>query len=140
MIGGWSVRKGHAGAIGWRQAARAESNWREKEVKSRQRSLSTGGEGGKPADKPGSVVDSHSSRRTVASTLKQPTRKQREPRPRFPIWPCSRWGLPCRSCYHERGELLPHRFTLTCPGQSPEPGHRRSAFCCTFRHLAVPGR
>ena len=37
-------------------------------------------EGGKPVVKPGSVVDNHSSRRTVASTLKQPTRKQREPR------------------------------------------------------------
>jgi hypothetical protein len=69
---------------------------------------------GKPADKPGSVVDSHSSRRTVASTLKQPTRKQREPRPCFPIWPCSGWGLPCRPCYHGRGELLPRRFTLAC--------------------------
>src|SRR6185436_5605112 len=28
-------------------------------------------------------------------------------------WPCSSWGLPCHSCYHERGGLLPHRFTLT---------------------------
>ena len=72
--------------------------------------------GGKPVDKPGSVVDSHSSRRTVTSTLKRPTRKQREPRPCFPIWPCSGWGLPCRPCCHVRGELLPHRFTLTCPG------------------------
>jgi hypothetical protein len=31
----------------------------------------------------------------------------------FPIWPCSRWGLPCRPCYQGRGALLPHRFTLT---------------------------
>ena len=31
------------------------------------------------------------------------------------IWPCSSWGLPCRSSYHERGGLLPHRFTLTTP-------------------------
>src|SRR5262245_15150926 len=30
----------------------------------------------------------------------------------FPIWPCSRWGLPCRPCCHVRGALLPHRFTL----------------------------
>ena len=36
--------------------------------------------GGKSVVKPGSVVDNHSSRRTVASTLKQPTRKRREPR------------------------------------------------------------
>jgi hypothetical protein len=30
-------------------------------------------------------------------------------------WPCSSWGLPCRPCHHERGELLPHRFTLAVP-------------------------
>ena len=35
---------------------------------------------GKLVVKPGSVVGNHSSRRTVARTLKQPTRKQREPR------------------------------------------------------------
>ena len=28
------------------------------------------------------------------------------------IWPCSSRGLPCRSCYHQRGGLLLHRFTL----------------------------
>ena len=50
-----------------------------------------------PADKPGSVVDSHSSRRYVTATLKQPTRIQRGPRQWIPIWSCSRWGLPCRS-------------------------------------------
>jgi hypothetical protein len=33
-----------------------------------------------PADKPGSVVDSHSSRRHVTMTFKQPTRFQRGPR------------------------------------------------------------
>ena len=38
---------------------------------------------GKPTDKPGSVVDSHSSWRPVARTLQHPTRKQREPRCRF---------------------------------------------------------
>ena len=53
-------------------------------------------EGAEPADKPGSVVDSHSSRRIVADTLEQPTRRHRGPRYRLPIWPCSRWGLPCR--------------------------------------------
>ena len=31
-----------------------------------------------------------------------------------PVWPCSRWGLPCRSRYRSRGALLPHRFTLAC--------------------------
>lgn len=32
----------------------------------------------------------------------------------FPIWPCSRWGLPCQPCYHVCGALLPHHFTLAC--------------------------
>src|SRR3546814_14238345 len=30
----------------------------------------------------------------------------------FPIWSCSRWGLPCRFRCRNRGALLPHRFTL----------------------------
>ncbi|CAN1500851.1 hypothetical protein MCEKH45_00495 [Methylophilaceae bacterium] len=53
----------------------------------------------KLADKPGSVgliakADSHSSRRTITCTLKQPTRWQREPRQYQPIWSCCRWRLP----------------------------------------------
>jgi hypothetical protein len=35
-----------------------------------------------------------------------------------------------------RGALLPHRFTLTCA----LAGHRRFAFCCTGRQLALPRR
>ena len=32
----------------------------------------------------------------------------------FPlIWPCCRWGLPCRWSHPQRGALLPHHFTLT---------------------------
>ncbi len=50
---------------------------------------------GELADKPGSVVDSHSSRPSVTSWLKRPTRTQRGPRYRVPIWSCSKWGLPC---------------------------------------------
>ena len=53
---------------------------------------------------------------------------------RFPIWPCFGWGLPCRPCYHVRGGLLPHRFTLAVPGF---PGLRRSTLCCTFRRLRL---
>ena len=49
-----------------------------------------------PADKPGSVLDSHSSRRIVTDTLKQPTRRHCGPQHSLPIWSCSRWGLPCR--------------------------------------------
>ena len=43
------------------------------------------------------------------------------------IWPCSSRSLPCRSCCHERGGLLPHRFTLTTR-------RWRSLFCGTVRH------
>ena len=32
----------------------------------------------------------------------------------LPIWSCSGSGLPCPSCHHEGGELLPRLFTLTC--------------------------
>ena len=67
----------------------------------------------KLADKPGSVVDSHSSRRTVTRELKQPTRRLDEPPQRLPIWPCSGWGLPCHSRCRARGELLPRHFNLT---------------------------
>src|SRR6185295_1360892 len=30
----------------------------------------------------------------------------------FPIWPCSRRGLPCRRRCRRRGALLPHHFNL----------------------------
>src|ERR1700730_13750771 len=45
---------------------------------------------------------------------------------RFPIWSCSRWVLPCRWCYHPRGALLPHHFTLT-----------GAAFAALRRYLSV---
>ena len=55
---------------------------------------------------------------------------------RFPIWSCSRWGLPCRRM------LPPTRCALTAPFH---PCRRRIAaalgrfaFCCTFRGLAPP--
>ncbi len=37
----------------------------------------------------------------------------RRKRHEVPIWHCSRWGLPCRSCCHVRGGLLLHRFTFS---------------------------
>lgn len=88
----------------------------------------------KLAYKPGSVEDSHSSRRHIAAALKQPTRKRREQRHRFPIWSCSRWGLPSHSRYRECGELLPRRFALTCA----HVGHRRYIFCCVERLRQAP--
>ncbi len=51
-----------------------------------------------------------------------------------PIWHCSRWGLPCRSCCQSRGGLLPHRFTLT-----PDlPG--RFVLCGAFPGVTPAGR
>ncbi len=89
--------------------------------------------------KPGSVVDNHSSRTYVTVRLKQPTRPQRGPRQRGPIWSCSEWSLPCH-------ELLPAaRCALTAPFHPYlipclRKGHRRFALCCTSRRLAPPRR
>jgi len=49
----------------------------------------------------------------------------RGPRQESPIWPCSRWGLPCPACHHASGALLPHRFTLACGPLVADP----SAVC-----------
>ena len=98
-------------------------------------------EGAEPADKPGSVVDSHSSRRSVTATLEQPTRKRRGPRHRFPIWPCSRWGLPCRPV--ARLAVRSYRTISPLPASRPPcggPGPLAVSFCCTFRRLAPPRR
>src|SRR6478672_9018730 len=46
------------------------------------------------------------------------------------IWPCSSRGLPCRSCHHERGGLLLHRFTLATR-------EWRSVFCGTIRRARL---
>lgn len=54
--------------------------------------------------------------------------------PEVPIWHCSWWGLPCKTCYQASGGLLPHPFTLTCDQR------RRFAFCCAIRRVAPPGR
>ena len=50
---------------------------------------------------------------------------------RFPIWPCFRWGLPCRPCYHVRGELLPRsgsRPTTPVFTGAPDPSPTAPAF------------
>ncbi len=65
--------------------------------RARHTSKAAGSKKWEPADKPGSVVGSHSSRPCVAAGLKHPTRERRGPRHSSPIWSCSRWGLPCRS-------------------------------------------
>ncbi len=140
----------------------ARSSHRELRVLSRQRRERT-----ESADKPGSVVDSHSSRRIVADTLKQPTRRHRGPRHCLPIWSCSRWGLPCRSVaglavrsYRTisplpvpRHPFVAESFPKTWPamptsvrrlppsgGDKGVTGPSAVSFCCTFRRLAPPRR
>ena len=47
--------------------------------------------------------------------------------PRFPIWPCTRWGFPCLRACAWSGALLPHLFTLTA-----DRSQRRSKFLWHF--------
>jgi hypothetical protein len=80
--------------------------------------------------------DSHSSRPDVAVWLQQPTREQRGPRYRSPIWSCSEWGLPCRTT------LAPYAVrsyrTLSPLPRTSGDAVRRSALCCTGRQLTLP--
>ena len=82
--------------------------------------------------------DGHFSWSMVAHALSSslPAASCREDSLSLPIWPCSSWGLPCRPCYHERGGLLPHLFTLTLRQLRP------SAVCflwhCPSRIRAAP--
>ena len=74
--------------------------------------------------KPGSVIDSHLSRRIVADTLQPPSRKQ-------PGRPCFLCGVaPDRVYSNGRfrtplGALLPHLSTLTSSAQTSYPSPRR---------------
>ena len=68
--------------------------------------------------------DSHSSRPGVAAWLQQPTREQRGPRYRSPIWSCSEWGLPCRTT------LAPYAVrSYRTLSPLPDPLARPSAVC-----------
>ena len=61
------------------------------------------------ADKPGSVLNSHSSGMLVAEHLERPTRIRCGPHHWIPIWPCSERGLPSHA-------MLPCvRCALTAP-------------------------
>jgi len=86
----------------------------------RQRRVAVAAKAGKRWSRPVSRVlyalrrDSHSSRPGVAAWLQQPTREQRGPRYRSPIWSCSEWGLPCRTA------LAPYAVR-SCRTLSPLP-------------------
>ena len=64
-------------------------------------------------DKPGSVVDNHSSRRIFTHTLKQPTRILNGPFIGFLFGLATSGVYPATNRYRRHGALLPHPFTLT---------------------------
>ena len=84
-------------------------------------------------DKPGSVVDSHSSRTYVAVCLKQPTRSVQVTDQWIPYLVLLRQGFHRHICYQLLGALLPHHFTPTCTQR-----HIGGIFCCTFRRFSPP--
>ena len=92
----------------------------------------------KSADKPGSVVDRHSSGQRVTTQLKQPTRELIRAASMFPYLVLLRVGftlpllLPTARC-----ALTAPFQPYLCPG-SKTKGHRRCIFCCTFRRLTPP--
>ena len=77
------------------------------------------------ADKPGFVLDNHSSRPIIAYWLKLSTRFRRGPRLYFKstgtLFEIAPSGVYRATNYYQpRGALLPHPFTLTC-AQLPKP-------------------
>ena len=67
------------------------------------------------ACKPGSVENSHSSGMHVTVHLERPTRVQRGPRNGLLFGLAPGGVYLAATCYHARGALLPHHFTLTAP-------------------------
>src|SRR5581483_1972792 len=61
---------------------------------------------------------------------KRPTRRPENGPFSLPIWSCSVRGFACHPCYHGRGALLPHLFTLTRLRGSFEPRRRAVYFLC----------
>ncbi len=78
----------------------------------------------------------HLGRLLPAASSNLPERSNARGSASFPIWSCSKWGLPCHLCYQTRGALLPHRFILT----SALACGWRFIFCCTFPRVTPGGR
>src|SRR3954453_19727854 len=66
--------------------------------------------------------DDHSSSPVIADRIQQPTRRPSDGPSSLPIWSCSVRGFACHPCYHGRGALLPHLFTIATRGRSREFG------------------
>ena len=84
-------------------------------------------------DKPDSVValricySDHSSCPLITQGIQRPYPGTMGGQPSPPIWPCSRWGLPCVRHHWQTGELLPRHFNL-----AGRRSGRRYDFCGTF--------
>lgn len=92
----------------------------------------------KLTDKPGSVVDSHSSRPAIAHWLKQPTRVQYGPYLVNPYLALLRVEFTVPRTVARRA-VRSYRTLSPLPDPTCV-GHRRFALCCTGRRLAPPRR
>ena len=88
--------------------------------------------------KPGSVVDSHSSRPAIAHWLKQPTRVQYGPYLMNPYLALLRVEFTVPRTVARRA-VRSYRTLSPLPDPACA-GHRRFALCCTGRRLAPPRR
>jgi hypothetical protein len=88
--------------------------------------------------KPGSVVDSHSSRPAIAHWLKQPTRVQYGPYLMNPYLALLRVEFTVPRTVTRRA-VRSYRTLSPLPDPACA-GHRRFALCCTGRRLAPPRR
>ena len=88
--------------------------------------------------KPGSVVDSHSSRPAIAHWLKQPTRVQYGPYLMNPYLALLRVEFTVPRTVTRRA-VRSYRTLSPLPDPT-YVGHRRFALCCTGRGLAPPRR
>jgi len=89
--------------------------------------------------------ENHLSQQPVPGT-RSLSRNTERAAPGSPIWPCTRWGLPCLVACASSGGLLHHLFTLTtvaavCDRRQFADAHRaplpwRYILCGTFRRDA----
>ena len=78
------------------------------------------------------IGGNHLSASDITIRLQRPTQKHNGPLYRFSIRSCSEWGLP--------DQPITKLSVSSYLAISPLPVFRRFIFCCTFRHLTVPGR
>ena len=122
-------------AVGVKRRIPETISWQETEARERVKLACKPGSVGRPA-----APGSHSSGPAVACRLERPTREQREPRCRSPIWSCSGWGLACRPCCHVRGGLLPDSLATArapCGAHTVSPSPDPTSFSLQERDFAT---